>query len=453
MRLAAYGLTRNSTKALAMLRSHELPALGIAPNTVQPWGYAASFFLIPAAPAFRFAYQEVVRSIRRSRQQENLMRSKGSSLLSPVHCVRAVLAASVAALVSASAVAGGNEPAIIMFDAPGAVATVAYSISVTGAVTGVYYDSGGVQHGFVRTPEGRILTFDAPGAGTEAGQGTEPWSINAFGAITGEFWDAGGVIHGFRRAPDGQITTFDSPGAGTNSGQGTAGEAINSAGWVGGDRIDASNVLHPFLRDPGGVITEYTVPGASGEYPGYGSWVDGECGINVMATITGAYLEPGGAFHGYVRTVGGEIALIDVPEAGTGSFQGTLTSCINWEGSIAGNYVDAGGVNHGFVRTADGTITTFDFPGAATGPGQGTVGLGINSGGAIVGSYYDAMSAAHGFVRTPYGSFKAFNAPGAGAGAGQGTFPQTNNWDGAITGYWVDASNVPHGFVYVGEKP
>jgi hypothetical protein len=42
-------------------------------------------------------------------------------------------------------------------------------------------------------------TFDVPGAGTGAGQGTFTYCNNPAGAITGYYIDASGVSHGFLR--------------------------------------------------------------------------------------------------------------------------------------------------------------------------------------------------------------------------------------------------------------
>ena len=52
-------------------------------------------------------------------------------------------------------------------------------------------------HGFVRTADGKIKTFEAPGAG----QGTVGLSVNAAGDITGFYVDASAVFHGFVRTP------------------------------------------------------------------------------------------------------------------------------------------------------------------------------------------------------------------------------------------------------------
>ena len=85
-----------------------------------------------------------------------------------------------------------------------------------------------------------ITTFDAPGAGTGADQGTTGFGINPAGAITGFMRDANFARHGFVRSPEGTITVFDDPNAGTctvscgtiGNGQGTRAYAINPAGAI-----------------------------------------------------------------------------------------------------------------------------------------------------------------------------------------------------------------------------
>src|SRR5215472_943601 len=69
---------------------------------------------------------------------------------------------------------------------------------------------------FLGVPQPPIITFDAPGAGTGPGQGTQGLAINQGGVIEGSYVDASNVFHGFLRAVEGTITTFDAPGAGTS---------------------------------------------------------------------------------------------------------------------------------------------------------------------------------------------------------------------------------------------
>jgi hypothetical protein len=58
-----------------------------------------------------------------------------------------------------------------------------------------------VRHGFLLAPDGTITTFDAPGAGTGAFQGTFTSQNNPGDAITGFYIDANNVYHGFLRTP------------------------------------------------------------------------------------------------------------------------------------------------------------------------------------------------------------------------------------------------------------
>jgi hypothetical protein len=51
-------------------------------------------------------------------------------------------------------------------------------------------------HGFLRTPKGRIIAFD-PKSSTNTGA----FSINAAGMITGYFEDSAEMFHGFVRNP------------------------------------------------------------------------------------------------------------------------------------------------------------------------------------------------------------------------------------------------------------
>jgi hypothetical protein len=90
----------------------------------------------------------------------------------------------------------------------------------------------------------KITTFNVPGAGTGAYQGTLPWPINSEGAITGYYVDASNAAHGFLRAPDGAITTFDPKGSIY-----TVPVSNNPAGAITGYYLDANDVYHGFLRE------------------------------------------------------------------------------------------------------------------------------------------------------------------------------------------------------------
>ena len=148
---------------------------------------------------------------------------------------------------------------ITVFDAPGAgtgfgqgtgCPGCSSGFNQFGAIAATYTDSNNVHHGFMRSPGGEFKTFDAPGAGTGSFQGTGcfsdcPVSLNDWGAITGIYIDANFVYHGYLRNPEGEIVTVDPSGS-----VATLPFGINDLGEITGEYVDASNVWHGFLRLP-----------------------------------------------------------------------------------------------------------------------------------------------------------------------------------------------------------
>ena len=333
-----------------------------------------------------------------------------------------------------------HQPTITTFDAPGAgtgagQGTFAVIINPAGTIAGFAHDANDVRHGFLRSSADNFTTFDAPGAGTGAGQGTRAYGITPAGVIAGYYDDASSVSHGYVRAADGTITTFDAPGAGTSSGQGTIPYGtgiIDPAGAITGHYVDSSGVYHGFLRAPDGTITGFDPAGSLLTEP---------LSIN-QAGITGFYCDAINC-PGFLRAPDGSMTTFDVP----GDVNGTQPNGINPAGAITGLYFDASAAGHGFLRAKDGTITTFDVQGAGTGFLQGTFPQAINPAGAITGFYIDTSYANHGFLRAKDGTITTFDAPGAGSGSGQGTSPFGINPPGAITGYDTDGSGVYHGFL------
>src|SRR4051794_9491287 len=244
-----------------------------------------------------------------------------------------------------------QDGSFTIFDAPGAgtapgQGTRAYSINPSGTITGFFNDAVNVFHGYVRSNQGVITVFDAPGAGTGAGQGTFPFSpeiSNPNGAIAGWATDSAFVSHGFLRDRNGTFTTFDAPGAGTGAGQGTFPFAISSGGEITGFYVDATNATHGFLRDRKGVITTFDVPG-SGTGPGQGT---AGGGFTPNGTIMGNYLDADNLSHGFLMDRNGAFTTFDAPHAGNvpGSLQGTYPFGINPNGAITGWYVDEANVN------------------------------------------------------------------------------------------------------------
>jgi hypothetical protein len=68
--------------------------------------------------------------------------------------------------------------------------------------------------------------------------------------IDGQFIDASGVFYGFLRSKQGITTTYDVPGAGTSAGQGTMVGISTPSGVTTGTYLDANNVVHGYLLIP-----------------------------------------------------------------------------------------------------------------------------------------------------------------------------------------------------------
>src|SRR5262249_14703971 len=211
-----------------------------------------------------------------------------------------------------------------------------------------------------------ITTFDAPGAGTGAFQGTYATNLAPSGAIIGFSRDAGDVRHGFVRSKDGSFTIFDAPGGGTGPGQGTRAYAINPSGTMTGWFIDSIGAVHGYARSNEGVITVFDAPGAgTGPFP-EGTFPWSPMIINPNGAITGWATDSALVSHGFLRDRNGGFTTFDAPGAGTAGGQGTFPFAISFGGEITGFTVDGTGATHGFLRNKNGVITIFDVPGSGT---------------------------------------------------------------------------------------
>jgi len=291
------------------------------------------------------------------------------------------------------------------FDAPGADpivgCTCPNSINDLGVIAGSSIDTGGVSHGFARSPDGVIIIFDDSQlpSGTAANQGTMPVGINDFGVITGNYVDGNNLSHGFVRTANGKITTFDPPGAS----QGTYPGNINNFGVIAGTFYDANFVSHGFVRTAEGKFTVFDSPAAVGGNIGtYSAF------INDLGMIAGSYYDANtNVEYGYLRWPNGHFDQYAAPKAGTVEYSGTDVHAVNLEGTATGmifNHTDSTGgqESHAFVRAANGDATTFDVPGqiAVPNPGwYGSAGAAINAFGVVVGRWHDKELVAHAFLR------------------------------------------------------
>jgi hypothetical protein len=362
--------------------------------------------------------------------------------------------------------AGENAgPQMITFEAPGAGTGAGqgtgcfgctFSINQSGEIVGTYLDANNVFHGFVRSAKGQFTTFEVPGADTTPGSfnGSVAQSINDFGEIAGYWINTTGVPHGFLRRPWGAFATFDVPGA-LN---GTFPIFLSLEGAVVGYALDANLLFHAFLRRPDDTFAVFEGPGSCTSGIPAGCFGNAATYVDLFGRSVGNFADNSGNFvqHGMIRSRGGKLTTFDAPGAGTGSNQGTgCPGCnlgVNFWGAIAGSYTDANNVFHGFLRSPEGTFTTFDATGAGSGSFQGTgcfsdCPVGLNIWGLITGSYFDSNNVQHGYVRTPKGTFVTIDPPGS-----VGTQPENINDSGTIVGYYIDANNVYHGFLRRGES-
>ena len=241
------------------------------------------------------------------------------------------------------------------FDVSSAVDIFPMALSLGGAIVGYYLDPNSLFHAFLRSPDGTLSTFVGPqscSTGTGTGCfGSEDSNINMSGASVGNYQDNSGnfVSHIFLRSPEGSLTTFDAPGAGTGIYQGTGCpgcfSGLNQAGAIAGTYTDANKVFHGFLRNPAGEFTRIDAPGAgTGAGQGTGCFSDCPVGLNDGGMIMGSYFDSNNMQHGFVRGPAGQFTTVDPP--GTA---GTQPQRINEFGVITGYYIDANNVFHGFL--------------------------------------------------------------------------------------------------------
>src|SRR5205085_63635 len=135
-------------------------------------------------------------------------RPYGSDIISGAPIMKTRTALLAALCILASHGLANAKATYISFDPPGSAFTQPVQINAVGTVDGVYADSSGVKHGFLRAADGSITTFDVTGA-----VGTYGAGINKTKTISGTYADSKGLYHGFLRASDGTVATFDPSGS------------------------------------------------------------------------------------------------------------------------------------------------------------------------------------------------------------------------------------------------
>lgn len=150
------------------------------------------------------------------------------------------------------------------FQAHNTLPTQAYDITNAGAIVGQYFDGRGVLHGFVRHKNGSLTGYEAPWASQipddSVGQGTSPGAINARGETGGIYFDSQGLIHGFIRQSNGSFVQVSPDSSVTSS---VCLTCINNRGNSAGDYSDSSGIGRGFMRSAAGMIKTVAKRGRS----------------------------------------------------------------------------------------------------------------------------------------------------------------------------------------------
>ncbi len=221
---------------------------------------------------------------------------------------------------------------------PGAVNTAPVGINDSGEISGTFYDSAVVAHGFLRDASGNYSVIEEPDAVINGpDSGTLVAGINASGEVTG-FYTYNGTLalRGFVRDVSGNFVAFDAPDAGTCVFCGTTPGFINLSGEVSGEYVDNSFTKHGFVRDSAGNIVTFDVSGSLGTFVN---------GMNDAGTVVGGWFNGATTFLGFERTLSGStISFSAAPPDSTNA------TAINNSGHITGYYLDGFGTEHGFVK-------------------------------------------------------------------------------------------------------
>jgi probable HAF family extracellular repeat protein len=183
-----------------------------------------------------------------------------------------------------------------------------------------------------------------------------PGGINNRGVIVGEYVRPDVAESGLRVEPDGRISTFDVPGA-----AGTQATSINDRGVISGaystDTPIVNNSARPrgFLLD-GKKLTTIEPDGA----------VSTEVNsINNRGQAVGAYMDSAGVLHGF-RWENGRVTTIDIPGAAS-----TVLIDINNRGQIVGTTTDADETSTRGFLWEDGRVTDIRLSDSAVTTPQG----------------------------------------------------------------------------------
>jgi hypothetical protein len=186
-------------------------------------------------------------------------------------------------------------------------------------------------------------------------------------------------------------------GALISFGNSTVATAINASGSVVGygDSFAPGELIVGFVTHPDGYHFTFTVSvPPSGACPTTAATMPAD--INAGGAVAGWYLNtcPTSATGGFVMAPGGQMSIFQLP----GMIEENYIK-INEVGDVTGAYMDPGGVQHGFVRNPYGTVTSFDPPEGSQDATIFTQPTGITDTGVISGFF--SRDGYTGFIRIP----------------------------------------------------
>ena len=338
---------------------------------------------------------------------------------------------------------GFSAKEIIEF--PGAIETFTDFVNASGGMVGSYIDADGMYHPYVRTPNGRFVSLDLPGAalleyfyvhgindanvvvartkrvdsepitlvGTfqnglktfkvPGSVSTEGYNINQDGSIVGHY-TADGRRHGFIAKPK---TDTDEPVTDVP---------------VPTPTLEELNYTFENINVPGVDYLAVTASSDFEDYAGYTLNTDGkEVAFTLIAGVfttydfpdsqkthfyalsndgiaAGYYQDSEGLYHGVILE-NGELTQYDFPNA----VQTQIFGISDATGALTGNFIDDTGIRQGFsgeiiVNATDASETYADF---------------INASGRIVGSYITDEGVYRPYMRQPNGRFISLDLPKA----------------------------------------
>jgi hypothetical protein len=204
------------------------------------------------------------------------------------------------------------------------------AINKKGVVAGYALDRAKAQyHGFVRSKDGQIATFDV--TSVSGASGTRVQGLNDKGDVVGTFRAGNSAGYGFVRSADGTIATFKFD---TTFGVFTA---INSVGAVVGYYGATPSDSRGFLRAPDGTITLLS--------DAQNSLLMSSNNQGTAAGLKSNYTYKG-PFHGILRASNGAMTTFSPLGAYT-----TYSTFINAGGQVAGTYSSSDSkYPHGYIR-------------------------------------------------------------------------------------------------------